>query len=72
MGVLPIGSPETLLPTKCPAYARGLAGQPRRDIRADTEGGQEAQPTTCTPIVAMSGCGRSPSSGRGTSRSAGF
>ncbi len=42
MGVLPIGSPETLLPTECPAYTGGVAREPGRDIRADTEGDQEA------------------------------
>ncbi len=42
MGVLPIGSPETLLPTKCSAYNGGAAREPGRDIRADTEGDQEA------------------------------
>ena len=72
MGVLSIGSLAALFPTKCPAHPEGIARQPGRDIRADIEGHQEAEPRTCPPIVAMSGGGCSPTSSRGTCRSPGF
>jgi hypothetical protein len=42
LGVLPIGAPTTLLPTKCPAYPGGIAGKPGRDVRTHTKGDQKA------------------------------
>jgi hypothetical protein len=42
MGILPIGSLAALFPIQCPAHPGGIARKLGRDIRAYTEGDQEA------------------------------
>ena len=65
MGVLPIGSPAAVFPTECAEYPEGVAGEPGRDIRAHSEGYQEAEPSIRTSVIAMpgSGCSSTPSHG---------
>src|SRR6266404_3939862 len=66
MGVLPIGNPTGLPPTKRPAYPGGVTRQPGRDVRTHTEGDQKAKPKTCTSVDAMPGSSCSPASSQGT------
>ena len=72
MGILPIGSPAAVFPTKRPEYPERVAGRPGRDIRTHSEGDQEAEPSICTSVVAMPGSGCSPTPSRGTRRSPDF
>ena len=66
VGVLPIGSHTGLFPIKCAAYYWRVARHLRRDLRADAEGDQKAEPGSCSSNVAMS-CGScSPPSSCGT------
>jgi hypothetical protein len=40
MGILPVGHAATLLPTKPPSISKRVAGDPRRNLRANVEGRQ--------------------------------
>ena len=54
VGVLPIGCSTRLFPIECAAYHGGVALQLGRDLRADAEGDQKAEPGSCSSDVAMS------------------
>ena len=66
VGIVPIGCSTGLFPIECAAYHGGATRQLGRDLRANAEGDQKAEPGPCSSNVAMS-CGScsSPSS-RGT------
>src|SRR5579863_8114877 len=64
--VLPIGGLTTLFPTESAACPAGVARKPGRDIRADPEGHQKAEPRICSSTIAMSRSGCSSTSSRGT------
>jgi hypothetical protein len=42
MGVLSTGTPTAMLPTECPTNTLGVAREPGRDIRENTEGDRKA------------------------------
>ena len=68
LGVLSAGSSTGLSSTKCPAYPRRITGIVGRDIRAYTEGNQEAEPRSRSAVIVVPCCGCSATSSQGACR----